>query len=246
MTLDEFFLAVDNDDLEIIDRAVYILWYLGREENNSSTLVGDLATVIERHGYSRPNVTRLTNALIADRRVVRDKQGWKLSPRSRRDLDVDFAPVLNERKTLAPSDSVLPRELFHGTRTYIEKVVYQINASYDVGLFDCCAVMCRRLLETLIIEVYETLGRANEIKSSTGNFFMFADLLAFLDKDPSLHPSRNAKTALKDFKRLGDLSAHNRRHNAVKDDIDRVRDGIRVAAGELLVMAHLVKAPTAA
>jgi hypothetical protein len=49
-------------------------------------------------------------------------------------------------------------------------VVEQINKSYDIELWDCCAVMCRRLLETLIIEVYEKLGRANEIKGTMDTF----------------------------------------------------------------------------
>ena len=55
---------------------------------------------------------------------------------------------------------MLPIDLFDGTRGYIEKVVLQINASFDASLYDCCAVMCRRLLETLIIECYEANGQA--------------------------------------------------------------------------------------
>jgi hypothetical protein len=42
--------------------------------------------------------------------------------------------------------------------------------SYDATLWDCTAVMCRRLLETSIIEVYEKLGRAPEFKGRDGNF----------------------------------------------------------------------------
>lgn len=241
MTLDEFFVAVDRDDLQIIDRAVYILWFLGRDDNSRVISVKDMADTIERHGYARPNVTRLAEALAKDRRTARNGQGWKLTPRARKDLDNELATTLRLRRQVQPSDSVLPRELFQGTRSYLEKVVYQINASYDFGLYDCCAVMCRRLLETLIIEVYESSGRADEIKNGAGNFFMFGDLLAYLDNDGSLNLSRNAKQGLRDFKKLGDLSAHNRRHNAVQNDIDRVRDGIRIASGELLVLAGLQK-----
>jgi len=67
------------------------------------------------------------------------------------------------KKAAKLSDSVLPRELFDGTRGYIEKVVSQINGSYDHGWYDCCAVMCRRLAETLIIEGYEEQGRSDEM-----------------------------------------------------------------------------------
>jgi hypothetical protein len=99
--------------------------------------------------------------------------------------------------------------------------------------------MCRRLAETLLIEVYEAKGRAAEIKGSDGHFLMFAPLLAFFERDNSIHASRNAIKGLRDFKQLGDLSAHNRRFNAHMNDIDRIRDGLRIAAGELLEMAGL-------
>lgn len=240
MTLDDFFVEVDNDELKIIDRAVAILWFAGRGSEGRSSTTAEISNVIERHGYARPNVTRLEKGLSSDRRVVRaGKIGWGLSPRARRDINEKFEAVLRIKKKAPPSDSVLPRELFHDTRPYLEKVVHQINASYDLSLYDCCAVMCRRLLETLIIEVYESQNRDDEIKNKRGNFYMFADLLNHLESDATFNLSRNAKQGLKDFKRLGDLSAHNRRHNAVQNDIDRVRNGIREASGELLVMAGL-------
>ena len=118
-------------------------------------------------------------------------------------------------------------------------MVRQINASYDFALYDCCAVMCRRLLETLKIEVYEPKGRASDVKGVDAHFFMFAPLRGYLEKDTTLHISRNGFKGLKDFKMLGDLPAHNRRFLAHKDDIDRIRDGLRVAEGELLAVAGL-------
>jgi len=68
---------------------------------------------------------------------------------------------------------------------------------------------------------------------------MFAGLLAHLEADVTFNLGRNALRGLKDFKKLGDLSAHNRRFNADRDDIDRVRDDLRVAAEELLHLAKL-------
>jgi hypothetical protein len=92
----------------------------------------------------------------------------------------------------------------------------------------------------LLIEVYEGCGRPDDIKAGDGNFHMFASLLRIFEADSAFQLSRNAKQGLQDFKKLGDLSAHNRRFNARMEDIDRVRDGIRVAAEELLHIAKLV------
>jgi hypothetical protein len=67
----------------------------------------------------------------------------------------------------------------------------------------------------------------------------FAGLLAHLEADKAFHLGRNAKRGLIAFKALGDNSAHNRRFNASQDDIDRVRDDLRIAAEELLHLAKL-------
>ena len=88
-----------------------------------------------------------------------------MHPRARRDLDSEYSFAFKPRPPAA-SDAVLPVELFAGTRGYIERVVDQINKAYDAELWDCSAVMCRRLLETLIIEMYERSGRAADIKGS--------------------------------------------------------------------------------
>jgi hypothetical protein len=79
------------------------------------------------------------------------------------------APILLPRA----GRPTLPTAMFKGTRGYIERVIYQLNVSYSYGLYDCCTVMCRRLFETLIIEVYEGAGRADELKGGDGNFKMF-------------------------------------------------------------------------
>jgi integrase len=134
--------------------------------------------------------------------------------------------------------SVIPLSLAT-TRGYLDRVVLQLNASYDAQLYDCCAVMCRRLLETLIIEVYEHCGRAAEVKGADGNFLMLNGLVSFFEKDTTFNVGRSGMKGLRDFKTLGDLSAHSRRFNAQKEDIDRVRDGLRVVVEELIHLAKL-------
>jgi hypothetical protein len=241
MTADEFFRLIDADNLKTIDRAMALLWFIGHKDASVGANARTLCDIIERHGHPKQNVSRLNDALAEDKRTSKaGSDGWKLLPRVRRELDARYAQVVAARKDAPATDTVLPRHLFEACgRKYLEKVVYQLNASYDQGLYDCCAVMCRRLLETLIIEVYEAKGRAAEIKGNDGHFFMFAGLLGFLEKDTQVNPSRNAMKGLRDIKALGDLAAHNRRFVAEQDDINRVRDNLRVASGELLVLAGL-------
>jgi hypothetical protein len=241
MTPVEFLRAIDEPSFSMLERALALLWWVGRTDPGQNLSTAEICSVIEGSGHPTQNRSRLASALAAHRDVVKAGAGrWRLHPRGRTQLTVKYGHV-DERRTPAPAtDTVLPRELFTGTRGYIEKVVYQINATYDSTLYDCTAVMCRRLLETLIIEVYEHDGRATAVKGGDGHFLMFAGLLSVLENDTSINLGRNAMKGLRDFKTLGDLSAHNRRYNARKDDIDRVRDGLRVAAEELLHLGGLV------
>jgi hypothetical protein len=186
------------------------------------------------------NVTDILKAADAGNQVARRSDGWQLlglgfSALKAAGVDLDVRPIVQV------SDNVLPRELFLNTRGYIERVVHQVNGSYDYGFYDCCAVMCRRLGETLIIEVYESRGRAKEIKGADDNFLMLNGLLSVLNKDSTINLGRNAKRGLDSLKELGDKSAHNRRFNARQPDIEAIKSDLRTAAEELLHLANLTR-----
>lgn len=240
MTVEQFLQSIDEDRLTALDRALAILWWVERENAAGGLSTRGICETLERNGYPKQNIFRLNASLARDRRTAKaGADCWRLHPRGRKELDEKFKSLISSIQQPRATDSVLPRELFTSTRGYLERIVFQLNASYDQSLFDCCAVMCRRILETLLIEIYESVGRASEVKGADGHFLMLAGLLCYFEKDGQFHPSRNALKGLRDFKMLGDLSAHNRRFNARKDDIDRVRDGLRVAAEELLNLAGL-------
>ena len=216
------------------ERAIALLWWYGRDDHNAARSPSDLAADMKTAGYAAQNISRLKMKLGDDNRIAKAANDcFRVRITARSSLDSTYSSIAG-CQPIRHSDSVLPFELFTGSRGYIEKVVAQLNASYDAGLYDCCAVMCRRLAETLLIEVYETKKKAATIKDNQGHFLMFSGLLSTLEKDNVIGLSRNAMKGLKDFKTLGDLSAHNRRFNARQDDIDRVRDGLRVASEELL------------
>lgn len=139
----------------------------------------------------------------------------------------------------AQNDAVLLISLVRGTRGYIEKISNQINGAYANGWFDACAVMIRRLLETLIIESFEYNNISNSIKNKSGEFLFLGDLISATLNEPSWNLSRNCKTALPRLKDVGDKSAHSRRFIAQKGDIVRLRDDIRVVVQELIYLAGL-------
>ena len=236
----DFLHSLASMDLSHRERAIALIWFYGLEDLAVSVNPSRLAKEIEGAGYSSVNITRLKRELTEDRRTAKGKgNGFKIRIDVRRELDKKYSPFIQER-VVQRSNAVLPLDLFDGTRGYLEKVARQINASYDYGLYDCCAVMCRRLLETLIIELYEFRGWADEIKGPDGHFLMYSGLLAKLENDRRVNLGRNSKFGLQKFKELGDKSAHDRRFNARKHDIDKIESGLRSAAEDLLHLGGLV------
>lgn len=238
-TAAEFLSALAEADVSQTDRAVALLWWADLVGGRASMSASEIAAEMAEAGYARQNVTRLKKNLSRDPRTAKAKgESFRIKANALKAVEEKFGSYLQVRP-IRPSDSVIPRELFEGTRGYLERVVAQINGSYDAGFYDCCSVMCRRLLETLVIEVYEHLGRPEDLKGSDGHYMMFSGLLAYVERDSSISLSRNGLKGLRDFKRLGDLSAHNRRFNALRHDIDKIRDGLRVASEELLNLSGL-------
>lgn len=141
----------------------------------------------------------------------------------------------------APSSeqAVVYLSLVSGTRGYLEKVVHQINGSYSQGWYDACAVMIRRLIETLIIECYEAHKIADRIKGPGGDFLFLRDLVAKMLDEPTWNLGRAARRALPKLKDVGDKSAHSRRYNAHRRDIDDLKNDLRQVVQELVSLAGL-------
>jgi hypothetical protein len=137
------------------------------------------------------------------------------------------------------TEPILPLSVVEGTRDYLVRIVQQTNGCYERQWFDACSVMIRKLVEILIIEVYEANKRSDALKDQNGNFRMLGDLIGTILKDTALNLGRETKRSLPDIKTLGDRAAHNRLYLAKKEDVDRVRDGLRVTVDELLHLANL-------
>lgn len=192
-------------------------------------------------GLGKPNITRIKRFLIRDFRTIKvGKEKWRLKADKHEEMAVLFGECMNNKKVILPeTDSVIPSQVFPATRKYLIEVVRQVNGCYDISYYDSCGVMARRLVETLIIEVYEFKGIEDRIKDVSGNYYMLNELINKISSEKKIGLGRNAKRGLSDAKWLGDQSAHNRRFLAKKPDIDKVQPNIRILVQELVVLAGL-------
>ncbi|MGJ0560743.1 hypothetical protein [Methylocystis sp.] len=144
-----------------------------------------------------------------------------------------------EEGLLASSQQVIFTSLVRGTRGYIERVANQINGAYENGWYDACAVMIRRLIETLIIEAFEHHRIAHKIQNASGDFLYLRDLIDRTLVETAWNLSRNTKQALPKLKDVGDKSAHSRRYVAQRGDLQPLLVDIRTVVQELLYVAGL-------
>ncbi|XAH21486.1 DUF4145 domain-containing protein [Xylophilus sp. GW821-FHT01B05] len=145
-----------------------------------------------------------------------------------------------------PSETAVSRDepviymaMVRGTRGYIERVAHQANGTYANGWYDACAVMIRRLLETLIIECYESHKIEARIKDAVGNYLFLKDLVDRVLAEQTWTLGRTVRSVLPKLKELGDKAAHNRRYNAHREDLDKVLKDLRDTVQELLVLSKL-------
>ena len=239
-SLESFLLKEEIHDLGVIDRFLALLWWHSKH-GKKIVEFQEMSEQLKNAGFGSINVAREKGRLRKDKRVVSSDKGisFGLNVRALKQLDEKHLNCL-ENKPLPKSETLFQDNLFKNTRGYIHNIIKQINLSYDYQLYDCCAVMIRRLLETLIIEVYEGLNRAEEIKNSDQQFLMFSGLLSFLKNDKKINLGRQTLEGLDGFKKIADSSAHNRRFNASKKDIDDKLDGVKLAVTELRQLAFNV------
>jgi hypothetical protein len=229
-----FLKSLANEGINVNERAVYALWWHSRDDHGASRTPKEICDEMASAGYARANVTRIRQALENDPRTATAGNGrFRVKVNKRAALD----SLLNGKVTDAPptiSNTVVDMALLARARPYNQRVAAQVNAAYDARLFDCSAVMCRRIIESLIIDAYEHAKRDGDIKGADGNFLMLNGLVSKIESANVLNISRNAVSALRRIKVLGDLSAHSRRYNAKASDIDPLRHDLRVAAEDLL------------
>jgi len=238
-TRTEYAQALAELELSHVDRSVALLWYYRHTQQYEERSASELANDLHDEGFPKPNVTRLTADLKRSRNTVRGKRAgtFQLDLRRIAQLDEKYLPILGA-KIVKVTGAVLASDTATKTRVYLEKLVHQINGCYDYGLFDGCAVLCRRLSESFLIEVYVSKGRHHEIQQN-GVFLPLERLIAHIAADRTVALGRGTTKTLDDVKRVGDTAAHDRTYITQQVDIDDIKARYRKLISELLVASGL-------
>jgi hypothetical protein len=230
-----------NLNLSHLERAVALLYYYRETQEFEERTASALASDLHEEGFPKPNVSRLKTGLTRSRFTVKGNQkgSFRVDVRRLPELQQQYGNFLKTRK-VEVSGNVVPTDWVAGTRTYLERIVYQINGSYEYGFYDACAALSRRLMESLIIDVYVHQKRHHEIQNN-GVFIPLERLIKYVTSDAQLALGRNTPKTMTDIKQLGDTAAHDRTYITPQVDIDEIKAQYRRMIQELLEKAGVKK-----
>jgi hypothetical protein len=181
-------------------------------------LVNDLGTVkSETAGFADRDAARKRIRLVCETEILPNiaNLGAPIQPRS---------------------EPVLATAVLASAPTYLQRTLLQANGCYENRWFEASSVMIRKLVENLIIDVYEKHKKQSEIQKD-GEYFMLAGLVTAILNQNHWQLQRETRKTLPDIKKLGDRAAHNRRYWATQGDIDKILTGLRAAVDDLLHLA---------
>ena len=237
MTIEEYVERIDGFLLlKPSEQISYFGYFLTVYQGVSSFGAKDIdACFTKLHLPPYTNISAFLSKEKQAKRVLKNKNGGYTLSKITSD---EIAANIGEVKVKNPSTDLFPLELLDNTRAYLVKTAKQAILCYDYQLYDACLVMIRRLLETLIIELFERHSIKDQIQDANGNYLFCADLIdKLLSEKKRWTIGRNSVKVLPEIKSKGDLSAHNRRFNATKPDIDTIKYGLRIIVEELV---HLI------
>ena len=162
---------------------------------------------------------------------LKQKSGYILTKQTKEKLTLELSMPID----MPVSNALLDLSITDGTPYYIKGNAKQMAQCYECGLYDATLVLMRKLMETLIIECFERFGTDNTIKGTNGEFLYLSDLIPKYLNSPKWNASRNLEKNIVKVKKYGDLSAHNRRFQAKKSDIDDFKFELRQTLQEIIL-----------
>lgn len=202
---------------DILSRYISGLKKSGWTENQ---ILKDLQTDVVRLSNSSRNWTQWSGAM---EKWIEDINHW----------DDDDSTSIEQDGT------IIPFSIFEHLSPNIQSLCKQINSSYENNLFDCTAVMMRRLLEGLLVLTYQNLGLEKEIAEKSGWHSTLDKIIRNAEQNTTLKLSANTRKEMILFKDLGNYAAHKIWYNSTQQDIKPHILKYRVIIEELMYKAGL-------
>ena len=239
----DFINKIDNfSGLTELQKVEVALYFIDKSENKHDVPLKEILDLLANNRCPISNSSRLKTKIKASRHFVKGNTSntFVLALPAFQDFDSKFSELF-QSLDIPSSGLLLDEQKFKINRPNINKLVDQINHCYEYNCYDACAVLMRKLFETVLILAYENLQIANEIKDGTGNYHMLESITGNAKNNSTLNLSREPKKSLDKIRDVGNYSAHNIYYNATKKDIDDINTLYRLVMEELYYKAGFMQ-----
>jgi hypothetical protein len=230
-----------SEEAKELEIGVSLLWFLTHADPLVVVSAKEICDHMQDLGIrSGVNSSRLKSNLSKHPDVVKGRIAgtFRIKTGKSAPYDSKYADLRSPELTPIP-DNFLPASISLGGRKHLESLRREINGGFEFGLYNSCAVMCRRLMECLLIEAFDVAGHKSAIIGGDGNLLGLNDILAKAKAGSSIKLSRSAPRVADKVKDSGDAAAHSRHYVTSRRDIDDLNPGFRQLISELASLAKL-------
>lgn len=227
------------------EKATLLCFYHSKEGDELEFSLSRIASIMIDSGYNAPNTSRLKEQLIKGKNkafIVKKNSCITLSfiPAVYQRIEQEIGYLWENDEEIESEGTLIDENKFCGKRNYLDKLIFQINHSYENNCYDAAAVLMRRLFELLLIMAYQNIGIDNEIKDPNGSGYKMLDGIVKNAIGNSKLKLSRIKMDFDSFRLVGNNSAHGIFYIAGKKDIDDIKIRYRVMLEELYNKAGLI------
>lgn len=228
------------------EKATLLCFYHSKEGDELEFSLSRIASIMIDSGYNAPNTSRLKEQLIKGKNkafIVKRNSCITLSfiPAVYQRIEQEIGYLWENDEEIESEGTLIDENKFCGKRNYLDKLIFQINHSYENNCYDAAAVLMRRLFELLLIMAYQNIGIDNEIKDPNGSGYKMLDGIVKNAIGNSKLKLSRIKMDFDSFRLVGNNSAHGIFYTAGKKDIDDIKIKYRVMLEELYNKAGLIQ-----
>ncbi len=238
--MEVFYKTIPNvENRPISELITYLAYYCSLKSDYFN--ISDINNCFDMLGIKRySNVSSYLSSKTKGKTAlfIKDKNGYKLN----RDCKTKISNELNINIEIPITTEFFDIGILNNTRTNTQNIAKEMCQCYQIGAYTACCVMMRRLVETYIIECFESHQCEYEIKdTASGDFLFLSELIPKYLASNKWSKSKNIKSHLQEIKKLGDQCAHNRYFTGRKSDLDNIKSALRQTMEEIV---HIIDYPS--
>lgn len=228
-----FYNNINEEDRKNVNRVVVYFAYFLYLNNQKEFSAKDLSVCLEECHLSPTNINQILQRETKKRNLIKKRKGFYSLHRNKID---EFDNLFNNVK-LIPTNAFFDLNILENLpkdRYYINQISEEMCLCYDNQCYTACLIMMRKLLEAIIIAIFESIGELSKIKDSKGITFFLNDLIKIYVEEKNINKSRHIEKELNELKKAGDMAVHKYNFKVSKKFADEYRIILDIVIQELI------------